>query len=42
MPPSNPWEQFKFGLCFGLGFLVAYGVAQLIAMLFSKAGIHGM
>lgn len=40
--PSNPWEQFKFGLCFGMGFLVAYAVCQLIVLLFSKAGLPGL
>lgn len=38
MMPTNPWEQFKFGLCFGIGFSIAAAVCQLIAMLLGKAG----
>lgn len=30
-------ENFLFGLCFGLGFIVAQGVAALIARVFAGA-----
>lgn len=32
---GTPWEQFKFGLFFGLGFIIAYGVLMLIVILFN-------
>jgi hypothetical protein len=31
--PSSAWEQFKFGLFFGIGFLCAYGLMVLIVFL---------
>jgi hypothetical protein len=31
-----------FGLAFGVGFMLAYGVCQLIVMLFSHAGLPGV
>jgi hypothetical protein len=34
--------DFLFGLCFGMGFLVAYGVCKLIASLFANAGFPGL
>lgn len=30
---GTPWETFKFGVFFGMGFIVAYGVLMLIIML---------
>lgn len=32
-------QDFLFGLCFGCGFMVAYGVLKLIAMLINHAGV---
>ena len=38
--PSTPWEQFKFGLFMGLGLIVCVGVAKIIVLLFSHAGLN--
>jgi len=35
-------ENVLFGLAFGIGFMVAYAVCQLIVMLFSHAGLPGL
>lgn len=35
-------DDFLFGLCFGVGFLVAYGVCKLIASLFSHPGLPNL
>lgn len=35
--PSTPWEQFKFGLCFGMGLAIALAVLQLIGELIKRA-----
>ena len=32
-------ENFLFGLCFGMGFMVAYAVIKLIASLLGHAGL---
>ena len=32
-------DRFLFGLCFGVGFFVAYGVCTLLASLFGHAGL---
>ena len=34
-------QDALFGLGFGVGFMLAYGVCQLIVMLFSHAGLPG-
>ncbi len=38
--PSTPWEQFKFGVFFGLGLMVSVGVAKIIVLLFSHSGFN--
>lgn len=30
---TGAWEQFKFGVFFGMGLIVAYGVLRLILMI---------
>lgn len=40
MNPSTPWEQFKFGVFFGLGLMVSVGVAKIIVLLFSHSGFN--
>lgn len=31
--PGTPWEQFKCGVFFGMGLIIAYGVLLLILLL---------
>ena len=35
--PSTPWEQFKFGLFFGMGLCVAFGVLYLIILILTHS-----
>jgi hypothetical protein len=37
MPPSTPWEQFKFGLFFGMGFCLSMAVLRFIVMFLAGA-----
>jgi len=33
MNVTGAWEQFKFGVFFGMGLIVAYGVLKLLVMI---------
>ena len=33
------WIDFLFGLAFGMGFLVAYGLLKLIILVLGNAGV---